>query len=43
MKEYLPDECVDIVESLQFRFDNIDIEDYLEELQESEDEYEDEI
>jgi hypothetical protein len=41
VKEYLPDECKDIIGALQYRDDDIDVDDYLEELQESkDDEYE---
>ena len=36
VKEYLPTDCEDIVENLQFRYDIPDIEDYLEEVQEDE-------
>jgi len=43
IKEFMPDECKDIVETLQDRYDDIDIEDYLEELQESEDEDDEEL
>lgn len=38
VKDYLPDECKDIVESLQYRYESLDIEDYLEESQDLEDE-----
>jgi hypothetical protein len=34
VKEYLPAECEDIVEDLQFRYETPDIEDYLEEVRE---------
>lgn len=36
-KGYLPDECKDIVEILQERWDNADVEDVLEEILENED------
>ena len=37
IKEHLPDECKDIVEILQERWDNASVEDILEEIQENED------
>lgn len=40
IKGYLPDECKDIVEILQERWDNASVEDILEEIQEKDDEYE---
>ena len=38
IKEHLPNECKDIVEILQDRWDNASVEDILEEIQENEDE-----
>lgn len=40
IKGYMPDECKDIVEILQERWDNASVEDILEEIQEKDDEYE---
>lgn len=40
IKEYLPDDCKDIVESLEYRYDDADIEDILEEIKELDEERE---
>ncbi|KNY30180.1 hypothetical protein Bccel_5457 [Pseudobacteroides cellulosolvens ATCC 35603 = DSM 2933] len=40
IKEYLPDDCKDIVESLEYRYDDADIEDILEEIKELDEEME---
>jgi len=40
IKEYLPDGCKDIVESLEYRYEDADIEDILEEIKEQEEEME---
>lgn len=43
VKEYLPEECTNIVDLLQYRPDEVDIEDYLEETNEMEHENDNEI